>query len=141
MRGSLHFRRKVRPAKTQLLLSPFVRIFWVTYHESWSFYDTSLYESSYFTLQVADLDIPVKRGTFVEFRNGMINVSPIGRNCNQEERDEYERHDLKHGIRCVRAKVVFIYPFALPRPSNMAKCNVAATEVRMSAAQLQASGA
>lgn len=30
---------------------------------------------------VSDLDIPVKRGTFVEFRNGMINVSPIGRNC------------------------------------------------------------
>uniref|UniRef100_A0A7S3VVJ2 Phosphomannomutase n=1 Tax=Dunaliella tertiolecta TaxID=3047 RepID=A0A7S3VVJ2_DUNTE len=48
---------------------------------------------------VADLDIPVKRGTFIEFRNGMINVSPIGRNCNQEERDEYERHDLKHNIR------------------------------------------
>lgn len=30
---------------------------------------------------IADLDIPIKRGTFVEFRNGMINVSPIGRNC------------------------------------------------------------
>ena len=27
---------------------------------------------------VADLDIPVKRGTFIEFRNGMLNVSPIG---------------------------------------------------------------
>ena len=27
---------------------------------------------------IADLDIPVKRGTFVEFRNGMLNVSPIG---------------------------------------------------------------
>ncbi|PHH70408.1 hypothetical protein CDD80_6043 [Ophiocordyceps camponoti-rufipedis] len=24
---------------------------------------------------IADLDIPVKRGTFVEFRNGMVNVS------------------------------------------------------------------
>ncbi|KAF8677504.1 Ubiquitin-like domain [Rhizoctonia solani] len=30
---------------------------------------------------VADIDIPIKRGTFVEFRNGMINVSPIGRNA------------------------------------------------------------
>jgi phosphomannomutase len=47
---------------------------------------------------VADLDIPIKRhahvhslseptlimtirGTFIEFRNGMINVSPIGRNA------------------------------------------------------------
>jgi phosphomannomutase len=48
---------------------------------------------------IADLDIPVKRGTFVEFRNGMINVSPIGRNCSQEERDAYEVMDLKEGIR------------------------------------------
>ena len=38
-----------------------------------------------FILQyIAVLDIPVKRGTFVEFRNGMINVSPIGRNCRFE---------------------------------------------------------
>ena len=48
---------------------------------------------------IADLDIPIKRGTFVEFRNGMLNVSPIGRNCSQEERDEFERFDLKTGIR------------------------------------------
>ncbi len=27
---------------------------------------------------IADLDIPIKRGTFVEFRTGMLNVSPIG---------------------------------------------------------------
>ncbi|CAH1758173.1 15454_t:CDS:2 [Entrophospora sp. SA101] len=27
---------------------------------------------------IADIDLPKKRGTFVEFRNGMINVSPIG---------------------------------------------------------------
>jgi len=42
---------------------------------------------------IADLDIPVKRGTFVEFRNGMINVSPIGRNASQQEREEFERYD------------------------------------------------
>jgi len=30
---------------------------------------------------LSKLDIPKKRGTFIEFRNGMINVSPIGRNC------------------------------------------------------------
>lgn len=33
------------------------------------------------------------RGTFIEFRSGMLNVSPIGRNCSQEERDEFERYD------------------------------------------------
>ncbi|KAI3323516.1 eukaryotic phosphomannomutase [Xylariaceae sp. AK1471] len=48
---------------------------------------------------VADLDIPIKRGTFVEFRNGMINVSPIGRNANLQERLAFEKYDLEHGIR------------------------------------------
>ncbi|BDA40584.1 Phosphomannomutase [Coccomyxa sp. Obi] len=48
---------------------------------------------------IADLDIPIKRGTFIEFRNGMINVSPIGRNCSQEERDEFEQYDHKTGVR------------------------------------------
>lgn len=48
---------------------------------------------------VADLDIPVKRGTFVEFRNGMINVSPVGRNATVQERNEYEKFDLEHNIR------------------------------------------
>ncbi|CEG49813.1 phosphomannomutase b1 [Plasmopara halstedii] len=48
---------------------------------------------------IADLDIPVKRGTFIEFRMGMINVSPIGRNCSQDERDEFEKYDHIHKIR------------------------------------------
>ncbi|KAJ1963385.1 Phosphomannomutase 1 [Dispira parvispora] len=48
---------------------------------------------------IADLELPQKRGTFIEFRNGMINVSPIGRNCSYEEREEFEKYDLIHGIR------------------------------------------
>lgn len=48
---------------------------------------------------IADLDIPIKRGTFIEFRNGMINVSPIGRNASIEERNEYQKYDLEHKIR------------------------------------------
>merc|ERR1711972_958942 len=48
---------------------------------------------------MADLDIPVKRGTFVEFRQGMLNLSPIGRNCSREERNEFEKFDLEHKIR------------------------------------------
>ena len=39
---------------------------------------------------ISNLKLPKKRGTFVEFRNGMINVSPIGRNASVEERNEYE---------------------------------------------------
>ena len=48
---------------------------------------------------IADLDLPIKRGTFIEFRNGMLNVSPIGRNCSQEERDEFEKFDEGAGVR------------------------------------------
>lgn len=51
---------------------------------------------------IADLDIPIKRGTFIEFRAGMMNVSPIGRNCSQEERDEFERYDKQANVRCVQ---------------------------------------
>eukprot|EP00444_Apocalathium_aciculiferum_P000959 CAMPEP_0183391402 /NCGR_PEP_ID=MMETSP0370-20130417/6403_1 /TAXON_ID=268820 /ORGANISM="Peridinium aciculiferum, Strain PAER-2" /LENGTH=261 /DNA_ID=CAMNT_0025571113 /DNA_START=61 /DNA_END=846 /DNA_ORIENTATION=+ len=48
---------------------------------------------------IADLDIPIKRGTFVEFRQGMLNLSPIGRNCSREERNEFEKFDLANDIR------------------------------------------
>ncbi len=29
----------------------------------------------------------------------MLNVSPIGRNCSQSEREEFEKYDLQHNIR------------------------------------------
>lgn len=39
------------------------------------------------------------RGTFIEFRNGMINVSPVGRNASKTERDEFEAWDKQSGCR------------------------------------------
>lgn len=48
---------------------------------------------------LSKVDLPVKRGTFIEFRSGMINISPIGRNCSRSERNDYETYDLKHNIR------------------------------------------
>ncbi|KAH6650734.1 eukaryotic phosphomannomutase [Chaetomium tenue] len=48
---------------------------------------------------IADLEIPVKRGTFIEFRNGMVNISPVGRNASTQERNDYEKYDKEHGIR------------------------------------------
>ena len=38
-------------------------------------------------------------GTFIEFRTGMLNVSPIGRDCNQEERDAFEAYDKEAKVR------------------------------------------
>nr|AIW04131.1 phosphomannomutase [Saccharina japonica]AUN86412.1 phosphomannomutase [Saccharina japonica] len=48
---------------------------------------------------MSGIDIPVKRGTFIEFRTGMLNISPVGRNCSQEERDAFEQYDNVHKIR------------------------------------------
>ncbi|GJN90401.1 hypothetical protein Rhopal_003412-T1 [Rhodotorula paludigena] len=39
---------------------------------------------------IADMDIPIKRGTFIEFRAGMIKVN---------ERDEFEKYDKVHKVR------------------------------------------
>ena len=48
---------------------------------------------------LSKIRLPVKRGTFIEYRTGMLNVSPIGRNCSQAERDAFEQHDKEHNIR------------------------------------------
>lgn len=61
---------------------------------------------NYILRYVADLDIPIKRGTFLEFRNGMINVSPIGRNASIEERHDFESYDKKHGVRAAFVKAL-----------------------------------
>lgn len=48
---------------------------------------------------MAKIKLPKKRGTFIEFRNGMLNVSPIGRSCTQEERQEFFELDKTEKIR------------------------------------------
>ena len=48
---------------------------------------------------ISKLNIPIKRGTFIEYRSGMLNISPIGRNCSLEERNEFEKYDSANNIR------------------------------------------
>nr|CAG4641956.1 EOG090X0BFR [Eurycercus lamellatus] len=45
------------------------------------------------------LTLPIKRGTFIEFRDGLINVCPVGRSCSQAERDQFAAYDKEHQIR------------------------------------------
>eukprot|EP01097_Dermamoeba_algensis_P003814 TRINITY_DN258_c0_g1_i3.p1 TRINITY_DN258_c0_g1~~TRINITY_DN258_c0_g1_i3.p1 ORF type:complete len:190 (-),score=41.71 TRINITY_DN258_c0_g1_i3:380-949(-) len=54
---------------------------------------------NFILVKIAEIDIPIKRGTFIEFRRGMLNISPIGRNCSYEERLEFYEYDKKHGVR------------------------------------------
>ena len=75
----------------------------------------------------SDLDIPVKRGTFVEFRQGMLNVSPIGRNCSREERNEFEKFDLEHKV-CLHRAALPLCTFRARRPP--CTCHATPRQVR-----------
>ncbi|KAL3109368.1 hypothetical protein niasHT_015213 [Heterodera trifolii] len=48
---------------------------------------------------MSDIELPLKRGNFVEHRNGMINVSPIGRSCSQSERDQFVQFERSSPVR------------------------------------------
>ncbi|XP_061181008.1 uncharacterized protein LOC133189623 [Saccostrea echinata] len=48
---------------------------------------------------MSELELPAKRGTFVEFRSSMLNLCPVGRSCSQKERDEFSEFDKKNNIR------------------------------------------
>ncbi|XP_029166599.1 phosphomannomutase-like [Nylanderia fulva] len=48
---------------------------------------------------LSKIDIPVKRGTFIEYRNSMVNISPIGRSCSRDERKSFKEYDVKYRIR------------------------------------------
>ena len=50
------------------------------------------------------VDCPVKRGTFIEYRNGMLNISPVGRACSQSEREEFYLYDQENNVRCIKRR-------------------------------------
>jgi len=70
---------------------------------------------------IAGLKLPKKRGTFVEFRNGMINVSPVGRNCSQEERIEFFEFDKKEKV---RENMIKEFKSKLPDLAKKLKCSI-----------------
>ncbi|KAL3274374.1 hypothetical protein HHI36_015772 [Cryptolaemus montrouzieri] len=55
---------------------------------------------------LSGVTLPVKRGTFVEFREGMLNISPIGRSCSQSEREAFEKYDKEHNVRRTMIEVL-----------------------------------
>lgn len=55
---------------------------------------------------LSKVDIPVKRGNFIEYRNSMINISPIGRNCSREERKKFNEYDSVKNVREAMVEVL-----------------------------------
>lgn len=54
---------------------------------------------NYALRKLSEITLPIKRGTFIEFRSGLINVCPVGRSCSQVERDQFGEYDKVHKIR------------------------------------------
>lgn len=54
---------------------------------------------NYVLVYLSNLDLPLKRGKFLEFRNGMMNICPQGRQCEFGERQIFADFDQRHGIR------------------------------------------
>lgn len=48
---------------------------------------------------IADTRLPFKRGQFLDFRNALIYVTPIGSQCTAAERERFARLDSMHGFR------------------------------------------
>jgi phosphomannomutase len=48
---------------------------------------------------LSEINLPIKRGNFIELRSGMLNISPIGRSCNQIERENFYLYDCENKIR------------------------------------------
>lgn len=46
-------------------------------------------------MELSQIKLPFKRGLFIEYRAGMINVSPVGRSCTVEERKIFHELDKK----------------------------------------------
>ena len=54
---------------------------------------------------------PVKTGKHLEYRDGMLNYSTVGRNCTQQEREDYEAWDNENGERAIlRERILNMFP-------------------------------
>lgn len=54
---------------------------------------------NYVLRYLSELELPIKRGTFIEFRNGMLNICPIGRQCTRAERNDFAAYDEVNHVR------------------------------------------
>lgn len=55
---------------------------------------------------LSKVNLPFKRGNFIEFRNSMVNISPCGRSCTNEERAEFFKYDKENHVREDMVKVL-----------------------------------
>jgi len=57
-------------------------------------------------IYIANLDLPYKRGNFINFRKGSLYISPIGGDCSMEERTFFSEFDKINKIREKMVKIL-----------------------------------
>jgi len=101
----------------QIGLDNLVNLFNHCFHENGQVYyerDTLIYQNrledyinqndinellNFIMLKLSQINCPEKTGTFIERRSAMLNVSPVGRGCTQEQRDAFELWDSMNNSR------------------------------------------
>jgi phosphomannomutase len=69
---------------------------WKLSYEVKHFLDQLIHHSRY----------PIKTGTHLESRTGMVNISTVGRDCNQQQREDYAKWDAVNNERKALAMVI-----------------------------------
>lgn len=59
---------------------------------------------NYVLWELSNLHLPFKRGSFIEFRTGMLNICPPGRDVSYDERIKFNEYDQEHHIREILVK-------------------------------------
>ena len=54
--------------------------------------------ANYTLRYLSDVVLPFKRGTFFEYRTGLINICPMGRNCTLDERYLFDAFNKEHKV-------------------------------------------
>lgn len=54
---------------------------------------------NFLLVYLSTMDIPIKRGNFINCRNGLISVAPIGRDCSLQERMSFIEYEEIHKTR------------------------------------------
>jgi len=61
--------------------------------------ETIEYIVNMINIELKTLEIPVRTSNFIELRKSIINVSPIGRDCSQEQREDFYHYDSTYKVR------------------------------------------
>ena len=61
---------------------------------------------NFILMYIVNLALPYKRGHFIDFRTGLLYITPMGRNCSYDERLQFIEWDKLHNVRTTFIKIL-----------------------------------